>query len=95
VKRRLNCSPNDKSPERTSARTVCQNAPRRTPLEDWFVTLSAFFAESGKQAVFPASFARTRGHWRRFSKVTDFLTAQKSWFIFSKRFSRAGVAMPA
>jgi hypothetical protein len=53
------------------------------------------FAESGKQAVFPASFARTRGHWRRFSKVTDFLTAQKSWFIFSKRFFRAGVGMPA
>jgi hypothetical protein len=51
--------------------------------------------DSGKEAVFPASFARTCGHWRRFSKVTDFLTAHKSWFTFSKRFSRAGVAMPA
>jgi hypothetical protein len=30
-----------------------------------------------------------------FPKVTDFLTAHKSWFTFSKSFSRAGVAMPA
>jgi hypothetical protein len=30
-----------------------------------------------------------------FSKVTDFLTAQKSWFIFLNCLSRAGVKMPA